>query len=470
MKQFLRNLKMTTTLLVLFVAVLLIALFVQQKRSTEELSAAAGENKYTLQQIYSRAGSISSSDGVVLAHSDEGERKYAENSELARACLHLVGDYTHRLTNSVESVYMQELLGSSRSFLEQLKLDLSGCGFEGNDLTLTVNSNLMLKAGKLLKNYRGSIVLLNYETGDLLALANSPTVYPQDVINWENITDGSLFNRALYGRYLPGSTIKMITTAALLEAPDLDIDMKVKCLGSKEIVPAGARETLTPEGHGTVGLQEAFRKSCNAFFGKLAIALGRGRFTEKAEDFGFNQDLVLGNFKIAQSRLDLQEPGQGALSWAGVGQPIGQDKVTVSPMHLAAIAGAIANDGVMMKPNVLLQETDPLGAVKYSREAEEYYSCSRPDTAAELEELVLDVVNSGTGKRARRDGLKIAGKTGTAEMTNEDGKIEVNSLFAGYLISDSHPLAVAVVLEGENRDAATIAADMLQYAASIAIP
>ena len=470
MRQFLRNLKMTTALLVLFVAVLLVALFIQQKRSTEELSVAAGENKYALQQIYSRAGSISSSDGVVLAHSDEGERAYAENSELARACLHLVGDYTHRLPNSVESIYMQELLGSSRSFLEQLNLDIRGQGFEGNDLVLTVNSDLMLKASRLLKDYRGSVVLLNYETGDLLALVNSPTVSPQDVINWENITEGTLFNRALYGRYYPGSTIKMLTTAAFLEDPDQDMDMQVVCLGSEEIVPAGAKETLTPEGHGTVELREAFRESCNAFFGKLAIALGREDFTIKAEDFGFNKDLNLDHFKIAQSLLDLQEPGQGALSWAGVGQPIGQDRITISPMHLAAIAGAIANDGVMMKPRVLLQEIDPLGSVRYTREAEDYFVCCQPGTAADLEELMLEVVDSGTGRRASRAGLKIAGKTGTAEMANEDGEIVVNSLFSGYLISDSHPLAVAVILEGENRDAATVAADMLQYAVSVDIP
>lgn len=470
MRQFLRNLKTITALLVLFVAILLVALFVQQKRSTEELSAAAGENKFALQQIYSQAGSITSSDGVILAQSVKGEREYAENSALAKASLHLVGDYTHRIANSVESIYMPELVGNSRSLLDQLILDVRGQGFVGNDLALTVNSDLMLRAGRLLADYQGSIVLLNYETGDLLALVNSPSVYPADVVNWENITEGSLFNRALYGRYLPGSTVKMISTAAFLEASGQDHDMEVECKGSEPVVPAGANETLTPDGHGTVELQEAFRESCNAFFGRLAIALGRPEITEKLEDFGFNRNLNLDRFKIAQSQIDLQEPGAGALSWIGVGQPIGQDKLTVSPMHLAGIAGAIANDGVMVKPRVILQETDPLGSVKYERKAEDFFVACRPDTAAELEELMLSVVNSGTGRRAYREGLSIAGKTGTAERINEEGKIEVSSLFAGYLISDSHPLAIAVVLEDENRDAATVAADLLSYAVSVDIP
>jgi cell division protein FtsI/penicillin-binding protein 2 len=100
---------------------------------------------------------------------------------------------------------MPELLGTSRPFFTQLLLDIKRQGFTGNDLILTVDSKLMLKADRLLSDYHGSIVMLNYRTGDILALVSSPRLYPQDIIDWTNIVEGSLFNRALFGRYLPGS-------------------------------------------------------------------------------------------------------------------------------------------------------------------------------------------------------------------------------------------------------------------------
>ncbi|MGI6089929.1 MAG: penicillin-binding transpeptidase domain-containing protein [Saccharofermentanales bacterium] len=470
MKQFLRNLKIVSILLVLLVAFLLVGLLVQQKRSQRELSVAVGENKQALKQRYMRAGSIYSADGVLLAHSKNGEREYAADPALARACLHLVGDYTHRLPYGIESVYMPELLGTSRSFFTQLFLDFKKRGFTGDDLILTVDSKLMLKADSLLSDYSGSIVMFNYRSGDILALVSSPRLYPQDVIDWTNIIETSLFNRALYGRYLPGSTFKIIPTAALLSDSKLDVTMTVDCKGKEPIVPAGAKETLTPKGHGRVGLAQAFPKSCNAFFGQLAVELGRERLLEQAENFGFNQELFIDRLKIATSTIDLTEPGIGALSWAGVGQPIGRDRLTLSPVHLAMLSGAIANEGVLMKPHLLRQEIDPTGVAGRERESEQYSICCDQHIAKAIEKLMLDTVSSGTGKRAYRDGLKIAGKTGTAEMIDSDGKSVVNSLFTGYLISETHPIAIAVVLEDENRAAAQLAGDLLSYAAKRDLP
>lgn len=470
MKQFLRNLRIVSVLLVLLVAFLLAGLFVQQKRSQRELSVAAGENKQALRQRYSRAGSIFSADGVLLAHSINGEREYAADPALARACLHLVGDYTHRLPFGIESVYMPELLGTSRSFFTQLFLDIKKQGFTGNDLILTVDSKLMLEADRLLSDYHGSIVMFNYRTGDILALVSSPRLYPQDIIDWKNIVESSLFNRALFGRYLPGSTFKIIPTAALLSDSKLNVDMTVDCKGKKPIVSAGAKETLTPEGHGRVGLVQAFPKSCNAFFGQLAVELGRERLIEQAEDFGFNQELFVDRLKIATSTIDLTEPGIGALSWAGVGQPIGRDRLTLSPVHLAMLSGAIANEGVLMKPHLLRQEIDPTGAAGQERKAEQYFVCCDRHIAAAIEKLMLDTVSSGTGKRAYRAGLEIAGKTGTAEMIDPKGKAVANSLFTGYLISETHPIAIAVVLENESRAAAQLAGDLLSYAAKRDLP
>ncbi|HHV42692.1 MAG TPA: hypothetical protein GXX72_07635 [Clostridiaceae bacterium] len=469
MKQFLRNLKGITVLLVLLVIALLVGLFIQQRRSQEKLSVAAGENKYALARRYSRAGNILSSDGVLLAHNDKQERKYADDPELARACLHLIGDYTHRINSGIESVYMPELLGSSRSFLDQLLLDIRGKGFGGNDLVLTADSRLMLYADKLLGKYQGSVVLLNYRTGDVLALVNSPRLYPRDVIEWKNIVDGSLFNRALYGRYLPGSTFKIVATAAMLEDSDFDREEIVSCKGAKPIVPAGAKEILTPKGHGKVSLQKAFPLSCNAYYGLQAIGLGSDRLTTYAEKFGYNQDLYMDRYKIAGGSMTLTEPGTGALSWAGIGQPIGQDKITISPLHMAAIAGAIANDGLMMKPHIIKQEIDINGTIKNERKVEEYFQCCEVETAIEIQKLMLDTVKKGTGKKARHKGLSIAGKTGTAEMINAEGKKQTNYLFNGYLMSDTHPLAISVVLEKEG-NASQLAGKILAYAATLDLP
>ena len=219
MKMLMRNLKIILVLFLLISAALLFGLSFQQYRSKNELYVAAGENKEALKTRYAQAGTIYDINGLILAQSEDGERIYSEDSTIAKAMVHIVGDYTHNIGNTIESTYQGILLGNDRNPLRQFYLDILGKGLSGDDITLTADGELSKKAYELLDGRAGSIVVINYKTGAVLTAVSSPSTSPESVIAYEDIPETSLFNRALLGSYAPGSTFKIITAAAYLTSP-----------------------------------------------------------------------------------------------------------------------------------------------------------------------------------------------------------------------------------------------------------
>ena len=168
MKMLMRNLKIMLVLFFIVSASLLICLSYQQYRSKTELYIAAGENKAALRSRYAQAGTIFDSDGLILAQSVDGDRVYCEDSAIAKSVLHIVGDYTHNIGNTVEASYQGILLGNDRNIFRQFYLDILGKGLSGDDITLTISGELSKKAYNLLDGRNGSVVLLNYKTGAVL--------------------------------------------------------------------------------------------------------------------------------------------------------------------------------------------------------------------------------------------------------------------------------------------------------------
>jgi len=142
MKMLMRNLKIVLVLFILISAALLIGLSFQQYRSKTELYIAAGENKEALKSRYAQAGSILDINGGILAQSKDGDRLYSEDPVIAKAVLHIVGDYTHNIGNTIESSYQGILLGNDRNILRQLYLDVLGKGLSGDDITLQLAQNV----------------------------------------------------------------------------------------------------------------------------------------------------------------------------------------------------------------------------------------------------------------------------------------------------------------------------------------
>lgn len=258
----------------------------------------------------------------------------------------------------------------------------------------------------------------------------------------ENEEGSPLVNRALAGNtYPPGSTFKLVTAAAALEsgmtpesevfAPrELDLPLTSSTLKNFGGTACAATDTTT--------LADALRVSCNTAFGQLGLELGDEALRRQAEAFGFGESLRV-PLRVTPSRFpaDPDEP-QTALS------AIGQFEVSATPMQMAMVAAAIANDGVQMQPYLVAQvRTADLAVVERTEPTELRRSVST-ETARALRDMMVEVVRGGTGKAAQIRGVEVAGKTGTAQHASG---ADPHAWFVGFAPADDPQVAVAVLVE-----------------------
>lgn len=441
---------------------LLVGIVVQQNKSQRLLLQSSNENKAVLHSRYSNAGTIWSADMVRLAYSKDGERQYAENSELARAMVQTVGDYTHNIGNTIEGAYQDRLIGAGRSFIQQLAFDFTGNGMTGDDIILTLNSELSLHAQSLLGDSNGSIVIINYRTGAILCMVSTPNTYPDNVVSWTNIPESSLFNRSIAGAYAPGSTYKIVTGVAWSESEQYDPNYTMYCRGQETLLGQGSvTEDRGEDAHGEIGMQTAFHVSCNHFFGDVGIKAGAELMENTAEQFGFNKPLSIGRLIGKTGTYKAVPDDQYLLSWQSIGQPIENNELTVSPLHLAMISGAVANSGIMMQPYLVKNFISPFGK-NYEITKEQVFS--QIDSAADVEAIknyLITTVEQGRAYGSYIPGYAIGGKTGTAESVNDDGELATNSLYTGFIDDPYNPYAVGMVIENGIYDTPTIAGSIL---------
>jgi peptidoglycan glycosyltransferase len=235
---------------------------------------------------------------------------------------------------------------------------------------------------------------------------------------------------------------KIVTLASAVTNDPNVIDQPFTCSGTWEyqggrIVCAGG------SAHGALDLKTAFKRSCNVTFGKLAYQLGLERLRATAERFGFNENFKFGDFVIYNSAFPEAVNSMNGLVWAG----IGQGEVLVTPLHMAMIAGTVANGGAMMKPLLIQRVTNTQGATTAVARSEVYRQVLDGQTAGIIADFMRQTVESGTATRAAIDGLRVGGKTGSAEVS-DNKEIETNAWFTGFIQDDAHPYAIAVVIEG----------------------
>ena len=195
--------------------------------------------------------------------------------------------------------------------------------------------------------------------------------------------------------------------------------------------------------HGSLNLKTAFKRSCNVTFGKLAYQLGLERLQTTAEAFGFNENFKFGDFVIYNSAFPTAVGSMNGLVWAG----IGQGEVLVTPLHMAMISGTVANGGAMMKPLLIQRIANTQGAATATGKSEVYRQVLDPQTAGVIADFMYQTVESGTATRAAISGLRVCGKTGSAEVS-DNKEVETNAWFTGFIQDDAHPYAIAVVIEG----------------------
>ncbi|ROQ81344.1 penicillin binding protein [Streptomyces sp. CEV 2-1] len=331
---------------------------------------------------------------------------------------------------------------------------------QGGNVVTTLNAAAQKAAFTGLGDKKGAVAALDPQTGAILALASTPSYDPstfagnsnKDSKAWQALQkdkDKPMLNRALRETYPPGSTFKVVTAAAALEnGLYTDIDAKTDS-------PLPYRLPLTTgnlENEGNIpcenaSLREALRMSCNTVFGKISDDLGNQKMIDEAAKFGFNKD-VFTPVRTTASIYPKDNRPQNAM--AGIGQASNR----ATPLQMAMVASAVANDGKLMQPYMVAERQAPSLDVIYTHEKEQLSQPLSGENAQKLQEMMKTVVETGTGQNAKIPGVTVGGKTGTAQHGLNNSE-KPYAWFISYAKTDSgSPVAVAVVVEDSkaNRD------------------
>jgi peptidoglycan glycosyltransferase len=277
-----------------------------------------------------------------------------------------------------------------------------------------------------------------------------------------------LYNRATYGLYAPGSTFKVVTAAAAIDSGRYGPNSRFNDPGYCTVYGRRVNNYDTTSPFGNVDLRQALVNSINSVFCNIGLRLGAKLIVDYSKKFGFYETppLQTPDNERAPSGLykgtKLFDPEVDSDVDAGR-FAFGQERLLVTPLQMAMVAGAIANGGVVMEPHVIDRIVSPKGATVTRSKPEEYRRAVKPETAAIVGEMMEQVVESGTGTAAQISGVKVAGKTGTAETGVEGTN---NAWFIAFAERGRKQVAIAVVLEQQNGTggqlAAPIAQDVLQ--------
>ena len=399
---------------------------------------------------YVKRGSIITSDGVTLAESIQNEDgTYSRSHPNGNLAANVVGYYSTRYgTAGVESTMNETLTGSKdySSWMNAVN-SLAGISQPGNSVKLTIDSRIQSAAEQALSGMSGAIVVLDPRTGAVLASATAPSYDNNDVETSISATEESgvsMYDRATQALYTPGSTFKVITLAAALDTGASSLQETYSAPSSMEIGNADVTNYENAN-FGTISLRRAFAVSSNVVFGQVANQVGATSLVQYANAFGYGQSLGL-DFSTAVSIMpDPSLMTEWELAWAGAGQPVGQGHTAgpqTTPMQNAVMAAAIANGGIAMNPYVVAQTLSPEGTVIKSTQPRSLGQAVSSSTAQQVKEAMLDVVEEGSGGAAAVAGVKVAGKTGTAETGTH-----VNSVFVGFAPYDTPTVAISVMLE-----------------------
>ncbi len=425
--------------------------------STWEADGLAN-NSLNMRRAAARAdiwrGAILDAQGRVLAQNrQDGSRSYPMGAAMAA-----VTGYNGENIGSagVEGHANRELLGLSEDLSHMGAVSQLFQSERGNDVRLTIEADAQQAAYDGLDGRKGAVVVLDADTGAVLAMVSAPSYDPNNIeANWKELSqqaDGALLNRAVQGMYPPGSTIKpMIADAALTEGVTDEKEI-FDCNGELDVGGGHSIRESHGEVHGKVDLRKALTESCNVTFGTLGMRLGDAKLKKSFERFGFDRGLG-GEILMARSHLpDFGKLGSGDQAQTA----IGQSTLLVTPMHMALLAAAYANGGTMMKPYLVQQVITPGGMVIADTRPEKWLTVTTPEMAAKIDSYMEDVVTRGTGRAAQVSGVRVTGKTGTAE--NAAG--EDHAWFIGSAELRNRRIAFAIIVEnggGGGTQAAPIA-------------
>jgi cell division protein FtsI (penicillin-binding protein 3) len=417
-------------------------------------------------------------------------KRFYPNNDLAAQVLGYVGTDDTGL-GGLEREFDDDMHGEPGHVLTQLDAKRHALGSEesqpqpGENLVLTVDANIQYMAERALdaqmekvKALHGTVVVQDPHTGQILALAISPRFNPNDSRHME---PGSLTNLAVSDVYEPGSTFKLVTYSAALDAAGVQPTDIVDCQNGAMTMYGRTLHDDKSDHFGRVTVQYALEHSSDVGAAKMALKLGNQKFYDYMRSFGFGDRT--GIELPSETRGLLRSPrkwGATSILSMAIGQEVG-----VTPIQLVTMVSTIANGGVYMPPHVLLQSTDEMKGDPRLQPAafhpENQLPATLPDgahrviselTSAKMRSMMQGIVTEGTGKAAALNGYSSAGKTGTAQKidpaTHTYSHTKVVASFAGFAPVSNPAIAVTVVIDNPtvgNGYGATVSAPVFSQVA-----
>lgn len=375
-------------------------------------------------------GIVTDRNGILLLNMND-QRTYAVTKQLRMSTLHWLGDQYGYISAPAIATYAEAMAGYNS--LTGL-YSYSGAG----QAKLTVWSQLQITALEAMGNYKGTVAVYNYKTGEILCAVSTPTYDPYEIPDIAGDTTGAYegvyMNRFIQSVYIPGSIFKIVTTAAALEEiPDIR-EQTFTCTGTY----AYGIDTVTCEyAHGTLDLNSAMTRSCNCAYAQIVDQIGAKRLSEYVDKYQVTDPVRFDGITTAAGNFEAASSGVEA-AWSGIGQFTDQ----INPCRFMTFVGAVANGGVAAMPHIVGEVTCD-GAVTYSAETQ----MSQRIMPKEVAEILWDMMRNNVVKNYGADnfpGLTVCAKSGTGQV---GGDQKSNAMFTGFVADDEYPLAFIVAVE-----------------------
>jgi peptidoglycan glycosyltransferase len=446
--------RVAISVLVLFTLLIINVNYIQVVRSDELRNNTS--NTRVLAEEYDRERGAIVVDGTPIAESvPTGDRlTYLRQYPQGPVYAAVTGYYSLIYSRTgIERAENDLLAGSDpRLFVRRLADLFTGRDPAGGDVVLTLDPAVQQAAMSGLEGLTGAVVALDPTTGAVLGMASMPTYDPTQLSShdpeaireyWAQLEEASpdpRLNRAIADNFPPGSLFKVIVSAAALESGEYTPETEVP---APDVLTLPQTNTTLENFNGSScdpderqALIDALTISCNTAFAQLGMDLGEDRVREMAEAFGLDGE----GFEIP---LQVEPSGIGDIeSAAALGQTsIGQRDVRMTPLQAAMVAAAVANDGTLMTPYLVDQVRAPDLSVLDETDPDVFSEPISEDVANQLTEMMLSVVDNGSGRAAQIPGVQVAGKTGTAQVRED---VPDHNWFIGFAPADDPQIAVAV--------------------------
>lgn len=438
-----------------------------------------GANSRALIKKYSvKRGSIVTIDDVEIARSvaTKGKYKYKRTYPGGELFAHITGylPFTGQATG-IEAAFDDDLRGEGGTLsMQDLQDRLLGSGERGDDVVLSIDSRLQETARDALGENVGAIVAMDPATGEIRAMFSNPTFNPNPLASFDSAkaeeyyqsldpTSGTspLVAVATRRTFPPGSTFKVLTASAALESGRYQPDSTFPDPNELELPLTD--QTLTNysktacTGSGQIDLFTALEVSCDTTFAIIGLRI-HDAIREMAERMGFNESLPLETGTAVSRFPDIPDDQEPLRAYAG----IGQGEVAATTLQMALVAATVANGGEVPLPRLLYRIIDASAGVVSEPGPETMGEAMSAQDANDVKEMMVAVVESGTGTNAQIEGVEVAGKTGTAQSAVG---ADPHAWFISFAPADNARLVVAVFVQnggsfGAEATGALVAAPM----------